>query len=1367
MVLRFFLAIVFTALCGNAARAIERWADASLPVGKGLEIWLDASRASGEVAVHEGKLERWLDASGNTRHVTAPNPAAQPQLLQIGEMGIVRFDGVDDHLRAIRLGGKLDSFTIVMVAAPRRNLGNFAGFLSLNAPDQRDYETGLNCDLGPVATEQFSVVNVEGRGFSGAQNLRTQTATFAGLHTFVVSSDAKKKAVQLAIDGQTEGQRPRAGGPIAMDELTLGARFYHNGAGPPHVESFGRVDIALVLVYNRTLEDQEVATLYKYLDARYGLIKDVLPPGPEASAQLEHVKDPPPVQVFAPGFTVRELPVALTNINNIKYRPDGTLVAQAYDGKIWLLRDTDGDGLEDKADLFWDNPNGLRSPIGMDLTPPNYERGDGVFVVGKTRCALIIDADKDGRGDREIEVAGGWKESFHQVDGLGVAYDVRDGSVYYGRGTGNFADPLLRDKDGKAQYRLEDESGAIIRVAPDFKSHEIVATGIRFPVALRFNVNGDLFATDQEGATWVPNGNPLDELLHIQRGRHYGFPPRHPVFLPNVIDEPSTFDYAPQHQSTCGFNFNEPVRPGGPAFGPADWAHSALVTGYSRGKLFRTDIARTPAGYVARTNLLACANMLTVDACVSPEGGLVVACHSGAPDWGSGPTGQGKLFKIDYADREYPQPVAVWPTASREIHVEFDRPVAPHYLREVLAQATLTGGRYVRAGDRFESLAPGYAAVQAQMLAPRCDVALRSAQLTPDGRTLVLSCDPILRAVHYALTLPREETCATQGSRALPQHAAIDLDFDLSGCKATWKSADGNSTWEGWLPHFDVDVSRQFTGGSAPHEALWNVMEEPGEITLCGQLDLRDMLRPAIQPGSKIDYEYPPESVTVTCRTKSSLASCRIVALRANGSDQSVEDGEAARFTIAPNAAKLVPIELYLKKGRGPASLSIEWTTNEDNRPRPFPLRRLLLPWADNSENDKDESAALFVRPPELEGGSWARGYKEFSGEKALCSKCHTIYGRGGNIGPDLSNLVHRDYASVLRDVTHPSFAINPDYVSYNVVLNDGRVFNGVVHTNGEELSVGDATGATTSVNRADVDEMRPLTVSTMPEKLLEQLGPERMRDLLTFLLTPPPQMPRDFPGKRPKPRPLAEVTAALAGAPQPPEQARPLQILLVAGEKDHGVGEHDYPAFQKAWSELLSIAEDTHVTTAWEWPSAEQFTQADVMVIFQHGDWNDQRAADLDAYLKRGGGLVLIHWAIDGRQGGAEFAKRIGLAGRGLVGFRHGEVALEFNAAKKHPIARNFTTLKLFDETYWKMAGSLPADRVLASCVEEGSPQPQMWTLEPGHGRVFVCIPGHFSWTFDDPLYRVLLLRGIAWAAHEPVDRFNDLVLVGADYTR
>ena len=45
----------------------------------------------------------------------------------------------------------------------------------------------------------------------------------------------------------------------------------------------------------------------------------------------------------------------------------------------------------------------------------------------------------------------------------------------------------------------------------------------------------------------------------------------------------------------------------------------------------------------------------------------------------------------------------------------------------------------------------------------------------------------------------------------------------------------------------------------------------------------------------------------------------------------------------------------------------------------------------------------------------------------------------------------------------------------------------------------------------------------------------------------------------------------------------------------------------------------------------------------------------------------------------------------------------------------------------------------------------------------MFVSIPGHYMWTFDDPVFRAVLFRGIAWTGHRNVDRFNDLVTLDA----
>jgi type 1 glutamine amidotransferase len=280
------------------------------------------------------------------------------------------------------------------------------------------------------------------------------------------------------------------------------------------------------------------------------------------------------------------------------------------------------------------------------------------------------------------------------------------------------------------------------------------------------------------------------------------------------------------------------------------------------------------------------------------------------------------------------------------------------------------------------------------------------------------------------------------------------------------------------------------------------------------------------------------------------------------------------------------------------------------------------------------------------------------------------------------------------------------------------------------------------------------------------------MRDLMAFLLTRPLEpMPTERPDL-PPPRTRAELnkvltpTAKMAtGAPE-----RKLTILLVAGPKDHGPSEHDYPAWQQRWATLLGLAERTTIVQAKSWPTAQQWATADVAVFYSaNPDWTQERAKDLDAFLARGGGLVFIHFAINGQQAVDSLAKRTGLAWRnGASRFRHGPVELTIRDPD-HPITRGFDKVKFVDESYWNLTGDVRDVHVLADAPEEGEARPLLWTREEPRGgggaggRVFVCVPGHYTWTFDDPLYRLLILRGICWTAGESTDRFNDLVTIGA----
>lgn len=1097
----------------------------------------------------------------------------------------------------------------------------------------------------------------------------------------------------------------------------------------------------------------------------------------EARAQVvarpDKAENPPAVQMLQPGFSVREIPVELTNLNNVRYRGDGKLVTLGYNGDIHLLSDTDGDGIEDRVELFWKNEGSIRGPIGLLLTPPGYAKGNGVFVPSKGKVSLIVDTNGDDKADEEIIVANGWKEIPENVDAVGIAMD-KDGNIYFGLGTVNYANAYLVNDKGVAEYDLASERGTVQKVSADFSRRETICTGIRFPIAFAFNQAGDLFCTEQEGATWLPNGNPLDELLHIRLDgigpngkpsskRHYGFPPRHPHHNPNVIDEPSTFDYAPQHQSTCGMVFNESVK-GGPAFGPESWASDAIVCGESRGKLWRTTLVKTSAGYVAASQLFACLQMLTVDACVAPDGDLIVACHSGPPDWGTGPTGIGKLFRIQMEQPEAARPVATWAEGRQEIRIAFDRPLDATELRQLTERIRIEYGEHVRAGDRFENLMPPYAAVRAQLITPRFALPVTGTAVTSDMRTLIINTAPMKSNDHYAVTVPMQ--------------SELDVDFALHGIEAGWTPAAGNATpaWSGWLPHPDLKVAKAMLAASAGHEALWTALEQPGILTLKSRLNLQHILRPAIQPGASIDYEWPAEEAIVTIGSDHGIVVQASVATDANPlvteiavvCDQSNVEWQLATFRTSANLTEPVDVVVAIQTGGSTMpELTASVQTNEDSALRPLQLHRFILPWVDVNTKHDSTTLAEPVKIAELQGGSWARGRKVFRSEAASCFKCHSVGGGGARIGPDLVNLVHRDFASVMRDVANPSFGINPDYIGHVIALNDGRVLTGVLQTDGVQLLLGDEKGAVTKLSKTDIESMTASKTSVMPTGIAQKLTADQMKDLITYLMTPPPHMPLESPLTAPPLRTQAEVAAALAGSPEVPEPTRPLNLVLVDGPKDHGPGEHDYPAWKSVWEELLSAADNISVSTATEFPSDEQLASADVLLFFQKGSFEPDRPAKMDAFFARGGGAVYIHWAVNGNDQVEDFSKRIGYASWGSrIAFRHGPLSLDIHNTD-HPIVRNFEQLQLYDESYWKLTGQPLDVTLLATSTEDGMPTPQMWTTEKGSGRVFVSIPGHYSWTFDDPLFRTLLLRGIAWTAKEPIDRFNDLVTPGARMTK
>src|SRR5437867_1219413 len=101
MTLRVTCVLLFTLGVSLSAHGVETWADPKLPVTDGLELWLDASRIEPGVqgtkliAVKNGKLHVWVDASGQKRNLKQSKDESCPTVVKVGDAKLVRFDGLD------------------------------------------------------------------------------------------------------------------------------------------------------------------------------------------------------------------------------------------------------------------------------------------------------------------------------------------------------------------------------------------------------------------------------------------------------------------------------------------------------------------------------------------------------------------------------------------------------------------------------------------------------------------------------------------------------------------------------------------------------------------------------------------------------------------------------------------------------------------------------------------------------------------------------------------------------------------------------------------------------------------------------------------------------------------------------------------------------------------------------------------------------------------------------------------------------------------------------------------------------------------------------------------------------------------------
>ena len=133
---------------------------------------------------------------------------------------------------------------------------------------------------------------------------------------------------------------------------------------------------------------------------------------------------------------------------------------------------------------------------------------------------------------------------------------------------------------------------------------------------------------------------------------------------------------------------------------------------------------------------------------------------------------------------------------------------------------------------------------------------------------------------------------------------------------------------------------------------------------------------------------------------------------------------------------------------------------------------------------------------------NFARGRQAFV--DAQCLSCHRFGSDGGSLGPELTAAGSRyDLRSLLESLLEPSKVINEQYRNTAIVLKNGDEVTGRVVSERADfvmLETDALSGARQSVARAEISEIRPSNVSSMPSGLANNLTREEILDLLAYV---------------------------------------------------------------------------------------------------------------------------------------------------------------------------------------------------------------------------------------------------------------------------
>jgi putative membrane-bound dehydrogenase-like protein len=213
-------------------------------------------------------------------------------------------------------------------------------------------------------------------------------------------------------------------------------------------------------------------------------------------------------------------------------------------------------------------------------------------------------------------------------------------------------------------------------------------------------------------------------------------------------------------------------------------------------------------------------------------------------------------------------------------------------------------------------------------------------------------------------------------------------------------------------------------------------------------------------------------------------------------------DVRAAGFALLASRAKwsvrlLDAVQAgRIKAKEVPADVATRLRASDDTAVAELAARVLpvSVPVAAEFQKRIDEVTAV------LKGGAG----NPYAGEATFtdrCSKCHKLFFKGGNVGPDLTQYQRDNLGTMLLSIVNPSAEIREGYQYYLVATKDDRILSGFFVDRDNQVTVlRSLEGENITLRASEIRTIKPTGQSLMPTGLLDGLSDQQLRDFFAYL---------------------------------------------------------------------------------------------------------------------------------------------------------------------------------------------------------------------------------------------------------------------------